>query len=126
MKIEHIALWVQDLEIMKEFYTKYFVANAGDKYHNPQKNFSSYFLSFSTGTRVEIMHKPEIAALKEYQTIGLAHFAISVGTEEKVNQLTEELAKEGFEISEYPRWTGDGYYESKVFDPEHNLIELTI
>lgn len=126
MKIEHIALWVKDLEKMKSFYEKYFNAKAGEKYHNPKKNFSSYFLSFDVGTRLEIMHKPEIMEVKDIEMLGLVHFAISVGSEDNVNQLTEQLANDGFEVLDYPRWTGDGYYESKVFDSEHNLIELTI
>lgn len=126
MNIEHIALWVEDLEKMKAFYTKYFKVKAGNKYHNPKKDFFSYFLSFETGTRLEIMHKPEIANSKKQITIGLAHFAVSVGSEEAVNQLTKKLAHDGFDILEYPRWTGDGYYESKVLDPEYNVIEITI
>jgi len=129
MKIEHLALWVTDLEQMKSFYEKYFSAQAGERYHNPTKNFSSYFLSFSDGPRLELMHRPEIpesgyAQGSEYK--GLIHFAISVGSKEKVDQLTEELRVAGHTIAGEARRTGDGYYESVVLDPEGNRIEITI
>ena len=128
MKIEHLAIWVKDLEKMKAFYEKCFQAKAGEKYHNPTKNFTSYFLSFESGCRLELMHKPEIAngILKEIEDIGLAHFAISVGSKESVDSLTEQFRRKGFEIIGEPRTTGDGYYESVILDPEKNRIEITI
>lgn len=128
MKIEHLAIWVTDLEIMREFYEKYFNASAGEIYHNPNKNFYSYFLSFSSGTRLELMHKPDIDFLpdqfKEY--MGFTHMAIATGSKENVNQLTERLRKDGFHVAGEPRTTGDGYYESVIIDPEGNRVELTI
>jgi len=129
MKIEHLAIWVQDLERMKTFYTLYFDAQSGDKYHNPNKNFTSYFLSFEEGCRLELMHKPAILpsqkeGLSEY--IGLTHFAISVGSKEVVDSLTNRLRTDGYTIVGEPRTTGDGYYESVVLDPEGNRIEITI
>ncbi|MEY4929605.1 MAG: hypothetical protein RI909_329 [Bacteroidota bacterium] len=129
MKIDHIAIWTIDLERMKCFYEKYFCAVAGEKYFNPNKNFESYFLRFEDGARLEIMSKPEIQLpandiMKEY--IGLEHFAVSVGSKEKVDALTEQLRQDGFPIIGEPRTTGDGYYESVVLDPEKNRIEITI
>ena len=129
MKIEHLAIWVQDLERMKAFYEKYFQAQAGEKYHNPKKNFTSYFLSFSEGSRLELMHKPEIPDnkndfLKQY--IGIIHFAMSVGSKEMVDSLTEQLREDGYSVVGNPRTTGDGYYESVVLDPEGNRIEITV
>lgn len=128
MKIEHIAIWVQDLEKMKEFYLKFFDVNSNDKYHNPTKNFSSYFLSFENGARIELMHKPEVSELIGNSDIklGLAHFAISLGSEGRVNELTNEIQKKGFKVIGEPRVTGDGYYESVIADPEGNSIELTV
>lgn len=128
MKIEHLAIWVQDLERSRHFYETYFQAKANDKYHNPKKNFTSYFLSFDSGCRLEIMHRPDIRSLqdkaeKEYR--GIIHFAVSVGSEAKVDALTEQLRADGFAIIGEPRRTGDGYYESVVLDPEHNRIEIT-
>jgi lactoylglutathione lyase len=128
MKIEHLAIWVNDLEKQKFFYTKYFGAKAGEKYFNPNKNFQSYFLSFENGCRLELMYKPEVPENRNdvhQQNIGLIHFAISVGSEEKVNELTVQLRQDGIEILDGPRTTGDGYYESVVLDPEGNRIELT-
>lgn len=129
MKIEHLAIWVENLEAMKSFYESYFGAQAGDKYRNDTKNFESYFLSFDTGCRLELMHRPNIPAnlndlLKEY--IGLIHFAISVGSKEQVDHLTEELRAAGYQVVGEPRTTGDGYYESVVLDPESNRIEITV
>jgi lactoylglutathione lyase len=127
MKIEHIALWVKDLEIMKFFYMEYFNVSCGEKYENVNKKFSSYFLAFESGTRIEIMYRPDIyeQAGKKGVTYGLTHLAISVGSKEKVNQLTELIRIDGFEIVGEPRMTGDGYYESIISDPEGNHIEIT-
>lgn len=127
MRIDHLAIWVTDLELMKDFYEKYFLAQAGAKYFNPTKNFSSYFLSFPEGPRLEIMHKPTIPEnlndlIQEY--LGLTHFSIAVGSPEKVNGLTEWLRRDGFRVVGEPRTTGDGYYESVVLDPEGNRLEI--
>jgi lactoylglutathione lyase len=127
MKIEHLAIWVNDLEGMKGFYETYFRTTVSDKYHNPIKNFTSYFLSFEDGPRLELMHRPDIAkklnGLKEH--IGISHFAVSVGSKEKVDALTEQIRDSGYKIIGEPRTTGDGYYESVVLDPENNTIEIT-
>jgi lactoylglutathione lyase len=127
MKIEHIAFWVQDLEVMKAFYQQYFNVGSSKKYVNETKNFSSYFLSFGDGVRLELMHNPGIAeqaANKDVST-GYAHMSISVGSNEAVDQLTDIIKSAGFVVSGEPRTTGDGYYESVVKDPEGNLIEIT-
>ena len=58
MEIEHIALWAQHIEVLKSFYKKYFNAKSNKKYSNPNKKFSSCFLSFSSDTRLEIMQMP--------------------------------------------------------------------
>jgi lactoylglutathione lyase len=129
LKIEHIAMWVKDLEKQKGFYSKYFSALSGPKYINPTKKFESYFLSFEEGCRLEIMQRPDI--LKKYedntsQYFGLAHFAISLGSKENVDALTQRFRNDGFLILDGPRTTGDGYYESVILDPEGNRIEITI
>jgi lactoylglutathione lyase len=129
MKIEHLAIWTEDLEGMKVFYVKYFHAIAGEKYHNPKKNFESYFLTLGDGARLELMRKSQInpSGKGVYQEFtGLAHFALAVGSREKVNSITDQLRKDGFEIIGDPRTTGDGYYESVVLDPEGNRIEITV
>jgi len=129
MRIEHIAMWVKDLERQKSFYEKYFQARAGQKYSNTQKHFQSYFLTFEDGVRLELMQKPEIPLNVNNtidQNIGLIHFAISVGSKEQVDQLTSELKESGFTVLDGPRTTGDGYYESVILDPESNRLEITI
>jgi lactoylglutathione lyase len=129
MKIEHIAVWAKDLEKLKDFYSRYFHAVAGEKYFNSKKNFHSYFLSFDTGCRLELMQMPGILDHKEYnqsnQYYGFTHLAISVGSRELVDRLTTQLRTDGYTIVGEPRTTGDGYYESVVLDPEGNRIEIT-
>ncbi|MDR3023735.1 VOC family protein [Chryseobacterium sp.] len=127
MKIEHIAIWVRDLEKSKAFYQKYFGAVSNEKYHNRVKNFQSYFLSFDNGCRLEIMTKPELRESKnsyESQQYGIIHLAFSVDSKEKVDELTETLRKDGYTVAGEPRTTGDGYYESVILDPENNIIEI--
>ncbi|MFK7844066.1 MAG: VOC family protein [Rhodothermales bacterium] len=129
MRIEHIAIWARHLEPLKEFYEQYFDAIAGGKYVNPTKKFESYFLSFSSGARLELMHKPSIPETKddiEAQFMGLIHFAFSTGSAENVDALTSRLKEAGYRVLDGPRTTGDGYYESVVLDPEGNRIEITI
>lgn len=128
MKIEHVAFWVEDLEKAKNFYQTYFDMIASDLYHNPAKHFTSYFLSFKDGgSRIEIMHRPDIVSQTGQRGVitGITHLAISVGSKEQVDQLTETLRGDGYTIAGEPRTTGDGYYESVVLDNEGNLVEIT-
>lgn len=127
MKIEHIAIWVSDLEVMRDFYINYFGFVSNDKYINVQKGYSSYFLSIGNGnTRIELMNRLDICkdSNKRGLILGLAHLAISVGDKEAVNQMTEKLRANNFIIVSEPRTTGDGYYESVILDPEGNHIEI--
>lgn len=127
MKIEHIAMYVQDLEKTKEFFMKYFAAKSNAMYHNPNTDFKSYFLSFDDGARLEIMQKPGVEAQTENQMrTGFIHMAISVGSKEQVDKLTETLKQDGYTVTSGPRTTGDGYYESCVVAVEGNLIEITV
>lgn len=131
MKIEHLAIWARDLEQMRTFYEQYFGAVSGVKYVNPKKQFTSYFLSFKDGPRLELMHRPDLTNTKLGTTpgeeyVGLIHFAISVGSPAKVNTLTARLEQDGHRVVGHPRITGDGYYESVVLDPEGNRIEITV
>jgi lactoylglutathione lyase len=127
MRIEHLAMWVSDLENMKLFYTAYFNGTANEKYTNSLKKFESYFVSFEGGARLELMRRPEIQS-KENDAVysGYAHVAFSVGSKEKVIELTETFRKEGYTIASEARTTGDGYFESSILDPEGNLVEITI
>lgn len=127
MKIEHIALWAADLEAVCAFYVNYLGASASEKYHNPQRNFTSRFLSFPDGgARIEVMNIPaQTAPASRENMLGLAHIAVSVGSQEAVDALTERLRSDGHTIAGEPRTTGDGYYESIVFDLEGNIVEIT-
>jgi lactoylglutathione lyase len=128
VKIEHIAIWTSDLERLKHFYTHYFQARPGSKYHNSKTGFESYFLSFSSGARLEIMHRPTVTGERSdggVQTLGYAHISFSVGSQEQVDALTDRLRRDGYAVLDGPRLTGDGYYESQVSDPDGNRVEIT-
>jgi lactoylglutathione lyase len=128
MKIEHIAIWTRNLERLKDFYVTYFEARANDKYVNPTKGFESYFLSFSSGARLELMYLPDIRPAQDFpeNPVGLTHLAFSVGSKERVDQLTDDLQAADYTVASAPRTTGDGYYESLILDPDGNRIEITI
>ncbi len=127
MRVEHIALYVSDLEGTREFFERFFGATSGKGYLNPVTHFRSYFLTFDDGARLEIMTRPDMSDVEKSPTrTGWAHVAFSVGSEAEVNRLTFELAQAGYEIVSGPRTTGDGYYESCVLGPENNLIEITV
>lgn len=125
MKIEHLGLWVHDLEKMKTFYQTMFDAQASALYENHQKGFQSYFLTFTDGARLEIMHQASTLADLAIQG-QYAHLAMSVGSQTAVDQLVAQFQANGLPLLNGPRVTGDGYYEAVVEDPEHNLIELTV
>lgn len=124
MRIEHVGLWTKDLEKMKAFYSKYFYAESGERYYNPKKQFTSYFLTFSSGSRLELMHRLDITEESE-ESFGYAHLALAVGDKRAVDELVERLTGGGYDLLNGPRTTGDGYYEAVISDPEGNLIELT-
>ena len=129
MIIEHLAIWTQNLETLKDYYIQYFGAQANDKYTNVQKQFQSYFLSFASGARLELMSRPDIPANANdpvtAQYLGLIHFAFGVDTMAEVDQKVEELRAAGFPILSGPRKTGDGYYEFETLDPDNNRIEVS-
>ena len=150
MKIEHVAIWVKDIDNVCEFYRKYFGGVVQPLYHNPAKQFTSRFITFDDGARLEIMHRPDInvGTLTEsksnilgfgnvHTSVAAAltlrmfhveqfHLAFSVGSKEEVDCLTQQMSDDGITIVGQPRTTGDGYYESVVLDPEGNRIEITI
>ncbi len=127
MIIEHIAMYVNNLESVKDFFVKHLGGKANDGYHNVNSGFRSFFISFDDGARLEIMNKPHMADLeKPLDRTGLAHIAFSVGSKERVDKLTQVLLSEGYDIVSGPRTTGDGYYESCIVAVEGNQIELTV
>ena len=127
MKIEHIAMYVNDLEEAKKFFIKYLGAKSNELYHNKITGFKSYFLIFDDGARIELMNKQNMQDEKKYlNRTGYIHIAFSVGSKNKVDEMTNELKKAGYEIISEPRTTGDGYYESSIIVFEENQIELTV
>jgi len=126
MKINHIAIYVSDLEASRSFYEKYFGAKSNTMYHNSKTGLKTYFLSFDGDVRIEIMSRAECekAVESEYR-IGFAHLAFSVGSRDEVDKLTAQLEADGYVVTSQPRVTGDGYYESVVLDNDGNRIEIT-
>ncbi len=127
MRIEHIAIYVKDLERAKYFFQKYFDGISNDCYYNPVTGFRSYFLAFEDGARLEIMNKPNLTdSCSNNEVFGYSHIAFSVGSVDAVNSLTKQLIEDGFNVISGPRTTGDGYYESCIVDMEGNRIEITV
>ncbi|AKA67826.1 VOC family protein [Clostridium scatologenes] len=127
MRIEHVAMYVNDLEKTKDFFISYLNAKSNDGYYNKNTGFRSYFLTFEDGARLEIMNKPNMEDIDKTLTrTGLIHVAFSVGSKEKVDKLTENLKKDGYKVISGPRTTGDGYYESCIIGIEGNQIEITV
>lgn len=127
MKIDHIALYVSDLERMRTFYTTYFGGISNTQYHNPKTGLRTYFLSFQDGSRLELMSRPELEdSANRIFRLGLIHLAFAVGSRDSVDSLTTQLKLDGYTILSEPRTTGDGYYESCILDPEDNQVEITV
>jgi lactoylglutathione lyase len=128
VRIDHVALWTRDVDRLVAFYCTYFGATAGERYVNPTKGFESRFVSFESGARLEIMRSTSLHPIEHdpgAQRMGLTHLALSVGADDRVNQLTERLGSDGYPVVDGPRRTGDGYYESVVLDPDGNRVEIT-
>jgi lactoylglutathione lyase len=126
-RIEHLALWTRDIERSAAFYVTYFGAMPGKHYANTSKGFESRFLSFGEGARLEIMKTTALAPVDieaGAQRMGLTHFALSVDSQQRVDELTRRLANDGYPVLDGPRRTGDGYYESVVLDPDGNRLEI--
>lgn len=124
MRIEHIGVWVRDIDAVAAFYAKYFGATIGDRYQNPRKEFASRFLRFEGGARLELMTRVDVQERASREQLGLAHVAIVVPGEAAVNRLAVELRAAGVPVLDGPRRTGDGYYECVATDPEGNRVEI--
>ena len=126
MKIEHIAIWTNDLERLKNYYVKFFNGKSNQKYRNANTLFESYFISFDSGCRLELMTIPGIKEINSQTSeIGMAHFAFIEESKADVDLKAKELKIAGFPILKGPRITGDGYYEFETVDIDGNKIEVT-
>ena len=127
MRIEHVAMYVNDLGAARDFFVRYLGGRSNGGYHNTTTGFRSYFISFDDGPRLEVMTRPRMADdRKDPNRTGYAHIAFSVGSAEAVDELTAALRAAGHEVVSGPRTTGDGYYESCVVAVEGNQIEITV
>jgi len=124
VRIEHVGVWVRDIDAVAAFYAKYFDAKVGALYQNPRKGFESRFLTFDSGARLEIMTRGDVNARVSAEQLGLAHVALTVGDETCVDALAARFIAAGLPPESGPRRTGDGYYECVVRDPEGNRVEI--
>lgn len=129
MTIDHVAIWTTQLEKMKDYYVRYFNGIANNKYSNNENQYESYFVSFDSGSRIELMQKPGIPEnlndSVEKQYLGLIHLAFGVENMDLVNRKSTELVHDGYKILRGPRKTGDGYWEFETLDPDNNRIEVS-
>lgn len=126
-RLHHIALYTRQLEVIRDFYCTYFQAKPNEKYVNSRTGFESYFLSFGGEAKLEIMQREDVREANQQdgkECLGLTHFALSVGGVEDVNAITGQLRAAGYRVVGEPRWTGDGYFESVILDPDGNRVEL--
>ena len=124
-RIEHVALWVRDIDAVAAFYARYFDGRVGELYRNPAKGFASRFVAFASGARLEIMARTDVSTRAPDPRLGFAHVAMAVGDERAVDALAARFDAEGVTRVDGPRRTGDGYYECVVCDPEGNRVEVT-
>ena len=122
-RIEHIAIWTRDIEVMRAFYSEALGGASGRLYENRVTGFKSYFMSFGEGPRLELMHQPGRAPSST--PAGGGHIALALGSRAAVDEAIATLRQRGVLVESDPRVTGDGYYEAVVLDPERNRIELT-
>jgi len=129
MILEHAAIWTDQLDELKDFYVRYFGGKSNSKYVNLSKQYESYFISFESGARLELMARPNLPEnlndTIELQHKGLIHLAFEAATRLEVDAKARELADAGFHILDGPCTTGDGYYEFVTLDPDKNRIEIT-
>jgi len=128
MNIDHVAIWTTQLETLKDYYIKHFNGRSNRKYTNNERHFESYFISFDSGTRLELMQMPGIPQnlndSVEKQYLGIIHLSFGMGNMDLVNEKCIELKRDGFRILKGPRKTGDGYWEFETLDPDNNRIEV--
>jgi lactoylglutathione lyase len=129
MKIDHVAIWTSQIEELKNYYIKYFNGTSNKKYLNREKHFESYFISFDSGTRLEVMQMPGIPqnlndpVVKQYH--GIIHLAFGVDSMAQVDEKFSQLTNDGYKILRGPRKTGDGYWEFETLDPDNNRVEVS-
>jgi lactoylglutathione lyase len=128
MVIDHVAIWTPQLEKLKDYYVRYFNGKSNEKYLNKERHFESYFISFDSGTRLELMQMPGIPHnLNDTvgkQHMGIIHLSFGVENMEKVDDKFRELINDGYKILRGPRKTGDGYWEFETLDPDNNRVEV--
>jgi lactoylglutathione lyase len=129
MKIDYIAIWIENLELLKDYYVTYLDGIPGEKYTNINRQFQSYFIAFTSGTRLEIMTMPNIPDnvndTINRQHKGIIHLAFGVDSIMEVDEKARQLKSNGFKILNGPRKTGDGYYGFETLEPDNNRLEVT-
>ena len=124
-RVEHIGLWVRDLERMRQFYVERLGGTSSAPYANRRTGFQSCFISFGEGVRIELMTRRDLLGSGASPVApGYGHVALGLADSSAVDEAVIELEGAGVVVVSRPRTTGDGYYEAVVEDPEGNRIEL--
>lgn len=128
--IDHAAIWVADLDDARDFYSHWFNGHSNGLYENPETGLRTHILHFADalearrGTRLELMTRPDVAALGKEKGLGWAHVSFKLDDREQVDRLAANMTEAGVRVVDGPRETGDGYYEASVLDPEGNTVEI--
>lgn len=111
MKIEYLAMYVNDLEKAKYFFVTYFNGLPNEVYYNKGTGFRSYFFTFESVSRQELMNKRVMEVeIKTLTRTGVIHIALSVGSKDAVDALAVRLKEGGYPVISGPKTRGDGYY----------------
>ena len=96
MFVEHIAVWVRDLEKkMAEFYETYFGAQRSEKISQHQDWVSILFLRFDSGSRIELTTKQHLHP-GGTDTLGYTHLAMALKSQAEVDAYAQRFVSDGF------------------------------
>lgn len=125
MKIAHVALWTRDIDAQLAFWQRYFNGEAGEEYVSRNRpGFVSVSSARGGADAGDHARADAVAGAGAGGAGGLgAHRAVA-GDERQVDRLAQRARQEGILLSA-PRWTGDGFYEAVIRDPDGNAIEIT-
>lgn len=122
MKLQHIAFWTNDIGRAIRFYQQHFQGKV--LFSHTDGDFSCTFISICNSVRLELMHKPGLPEEQLGDRVGYSHLSLDVGSRTEVNRLTDYFLTQGVPLEKCKVQYDDGYYESSVFDPDGNIIEL--
>ncbi len=126
MKMDHVAIVTGNAETMKEFYEMNFKTERTIRWTDG--TVLLYFIEFSNGVKLELEQRDNPVHVERdvENTYGLAHLAIQVDTKEELEEITERMKKNGVPMRSGPTAYGEDFYESSFWDPDGNIVEITV